>query len=195
MKKLKLKQLASDDDDRLNLTISKCNTCIPSSYSLSDSIPPDVFTEIISRLPAKSIPNCRRVSKSWAATLRSSDFDELFLTKSPNQPLILFAFMIEARLPFFTSPQDHHEDYSSLEATRHHTYLQIDRFSKITPPVRGLVCIEDKRKMLVICNPITGESVTLPKPESNLIWSRTVLGYEPVEKQFKVREVELYPQT
>ncbi|XP_010472537.1 PREDICTED: F-box protein At1g53790-like isoform X2 [Camelina sativa] len=186
MKKLKLKQLASDDDDRL--TISKCNTCTPSSSSsssLSDSIPPDVFTEIISRLPAKSIPNCRRVSKSWAATLRSSDFDELFLTKSPNQPLILFAFMIEDRLPFFTSPQDH-EDSSSLEATRHHTYLQIDRFSKITPPVRGLLCIEDKRRMLVICNPITGESVTLPKPESNLMWSRSVLGYEPVEKQFKV---------
>ncbi|XP_010419336.1 PREDICTED: F-box protein DOR-like [Camelina sativa] len=186
MKKLKLKkQLASDDDDD-RLTISKCNTCTPSSSSssLPDSIPPDVFTEIISRLPAKSIPNCRRVSKSWAATLRSSDFDELFLTKSPNQPLILFAFMIESRLPFFTSPQDHED--SSLEATLHRTYLQIDRFSKITPPARGLLCIEDKRRMLVICNPITGESVILPKPESNLMWSRSVLGYEPVEKQFKV---------
>lgn len=172
----KLKQLASND----RLTLSQCNT----SSSLSDSIPPDVFMDIISRLPAKSIPICRRVSKSWAATLRRSEFDELFLTKSPNQPLILFAFIVDGGLPFFTTPQDHEK--SSLQATRHRTYLPIDRFSQISPPVRGLVCIEDKRRMLVVCNPITGESVSLPKLESKMMWSKTVLGYDPIEKQFKV---------
>ncbi|CAL9234019.1 unnamed protein product [Arabidopsis halleri] len=132
MKKLK-QQLSSEDRD---LTISRCNT--PSS--LSDSIPPDVFIDIISRLQAKSIPNCRRVSKSWAAIL----------------------------------------------PTRHGTYLPIDRFSKISPPVRGLVCLEDKRRMLVICNPITSESVTLPQLKSMMMWSKSVLGYDPIEKQFKV---------
>ncbi|KAG7567713.1 F-box domain [Arabidopsis thaliana x Arabidopsis arenosa] len=173
----KLKQFSSENRD---LTITRCNT--PSTHS--DSIPPDVFMEIISRLPAKSVTNCRRVSKSWAAILRRPEFDELFLTKSPNQPLILFAFILDGGLPFFTSPQNHQN--SSLQATRHGTYLPIDRFSKISPPVRGLVCLEDKRRMLVICNPITSESVTLPQLKSMMMWSKSVLGYDPIEKQFKV---------
>ncbi|XP_023640286.1 putative F-box protein At2g19630 [Capsella rubella] len=181
MKRQKL--LASSSSDPL--TISKCNTPSSSSYSPSDSLPPDVFMEIISKLPAKTIRNCRRVSKSWAAALRRSEFDELFLNNSRIQPLILFAFVIDGGLPFFTVPQVHEVD-TFLDATRHNTYLPIDRFSQITPPVRGLLCIEDKRRMIVVCNPITCESVTLPKLESNMMWSKTILGYDPVEKQFKV---------
>ncbi|KAL1190706.1 F-box protein DOR [Cardamine amara subsp. amara] len=66
----------------------------------------------------------------------------------------------------------------------------------IISPINGLVLIRDKQVLegrknselvSVVCNPSTGQSITLPKPKTRKkISIRSYFGYDPIEKQFKV---------
>ncbi|CAL9216883.1 unnamed protein product [Arabidopsis halleri] len=90
-----------------------------------DSIPNDVFFEIISRLSRKSIARCRRVSKLWASILCCQDFTELFLTKSSAHPRLLFAVNKADEWLFYSVPQSKNP---SLEVDFHMKfYAGIDR--------------------------------------------------------------------
>ncbi|XP_010495445.1 PREDICTED: F-box protein At1g31080-like [Camelina sativa] len=81
-----------------------------------DSIPTDLFNEIFSRLPAKSISRFLCVSKLWGSMLRSPSFTELFLTRSWARPRLLFAIKQPSEWRFFSSPQNpYDDDTSSLE--------------------------------------------------------------------------------
>ncbi|KAL1194157.1 F-box protein [Cardamine amara subsp. amara] len=75
----------------------------------SDSIPfpTDLFFEIFSRLPAKSIGKFCCVSKQWRSMLHSPDFTDLFFTKSSARPRLLFGLEQDAygERFFFSSPQ------------------------------------------------------------------------------------------
>lgn len=167
------------------LTISRCN----SKSSLSDPIPSDVLMDIISRLPAKYVGKCRCVSKFWALILGRPEFEVLFLTRSLLRPQFLFAFIGDAGFPFCTSPQiqnPNHDTSSSLVLTPHHTYLPAVGFSQISRPVRGWVCIEVRRGIFGVCNPITGKTIILPNLKKERMLVKIVLGYDPIDKQFKV---------
>ncbi|XP_019100801.1 PREDICTED: F-box protein DOR-like [Camelina sativa] len=65
--------------------------------------------------------------------------------------------------------------------------------------VHGLVCLiyykqipkGRKETVPVICNPSTGQSLTLPKVRTNRVNVISYLGYDPVGKQFKVLSMSL----
>uniref|UniRef100_M4DWF8 F-box domain-containing protein n=1 Tax=Brassica campestris TaxID=3711 RepID=M4DWF8_BRACM len=160
----------------------------------------DLLISIFSRLPLKSIARFRCVSKLLASILRRHDFTELFLTKSLTRPRLLFTVKAtNGKLLFYSSPQPHNPDHNScLVPTPYHTssfpeYLPSD----ICSTVCGLVLLQGwKRKVRVICNPATGEFLTLPKVKvkSNpreIAQTETYLGYDPIGKQFKVLCVTL----
>jgi F-box interacting protein len=157
-------------------------------------IPIDLLMDIFSRVPAKSIARFRCVSKLWESILCRPDFKELFMTMSSiRPPLLLFTFQDDdGNLFFFSSPhpQIPCNENTSLVPTRYHVQHTTDSFSEIGSPLCGFICRRGKRNLdtMVICNPVTGESVSLPKVELKSINTETrpYLGYDPVRKQLKV---------
>ena len=120
---------------------------------------------------------------------------ELFLTKSLAQPQLLFACQKESELIFLSSPQPKNPDEAVSD---HHMSFPFERVDAVSSSVNGYVCITDERiskgrktpeDVLVICNPSTGQSVTLPKIPKMKKMKRTAKSfflYDPIEKQHKV---------
>ncbi|CAH8254737.1 unnamed protein product [Arabidopsis lyrata] len=159
-------------------------------------IPIDVLMDIFSRVPAKSIAMFRCVSKFWDSILCHPDFTELYMnTSSIRQPLLFFTLEDNGKLFFFSSPhpQNPPDENTSLVPTRyhvHHNHSPTDFSSEVSFPLRGFVCSRDKGSLdtMVICNPVTGEFVSLPKVELKSVNTETrpYLGYDPIDKQLKV---------
>ncbi|KAG7650152.1 putative F-box protein [Arabidopsis thaliana] len=165
-----------------------------------DAIHVDLFTaKILSKLPVKSIAQCRCVSKLWSSQIRRPYYNMLFPIMSPAPPRILFTIENAQGLFFYTSPQPRNPDENtSLVATLHHR-TSGNNLRITSPPVGGLLCLEHDRKnysrVLVISNPITGEFLALPKLRINEIKKELlylnetyIFGYDPIDKQSKDAE-------
>ncbi|KAF3555005.1 hypothetical protein F2Q69_00015369 [Brassica cretica] len=143
-----LKQIVSAD----NLTISR-RSIQPSTVErqYTELIPVDLLIDILLRVPSKSIAWFRCVSKSWANILR---------------------------LPISTQNT---VAYSSLVATRYHT-LTLKGFSETRYLLQGLVCFQywrrDYMMTPMVCNPVTGEFITLPEMKATLQGPTTYYGSE-----------------
>lgn len=162
-----------------------------------DKIPIDLVVKIFSKMSStKSMAKCRCVSKLWSSIIRSPYYKVLFPTKPPDPPRLLFILVDQGKLFFYTSPQPKNlnpdEGSSSLVATLHHRMPIKDRM-KLCGPVNGLFCqqhVGDDSIVLVVSNPITGESVILPKLTTKKVdEAKIYLGYDPIEKQFKVLSI------
>ncbi|XP_010484937.1 PREDICTED: F-box protein At1g31080-like [Camelina sativa] len=166
-----------------------------------DSIPTDLFNEIFSRLPAKSISRFRCVSKLWDSMLSSPSFTELFLTRSWARPRLLFAIKQPSEWRFFSSPQNpDDDDKSSLEVAATDCHVDFPGKSMFRDDctcsyTSGLLCfpnvpiLENKGgdvDQCVICNPATGQRVFLPKQKTTGVSSRFFLGFDTIDKRFKV---------
>ncbi|CAA7030994.1 unnamed protein product [Microthlaspi erraticum] len=172
----------------------------------SDHIPVDLLIEIFSRLPRKSIDRIHCISKSLGYILRRPDFTELFLTKSSTRPRLLLTVKADGNLLFYSSPQPQNpDDNSTLVATRYHTsFPESFSSSYCCSTVCGLALLYEvgKRNVRVICNPITGEFLTLPtvlrkdktlaqvkakgfKKAKAAVSGTCLGGYDPISKQLK----------
>lgn len=147
---------------------------------ISDSLPTDLITEILSRLPAKSLARFRSVSKQWASIIDQTQFKHLFLTKSSSHPRLTFAIEEKGLWSIFSSPQQHlipHDDKASSSSS---SLVVTPEFHMKFPPgpmrifrrgdrqfacgyASGLVyfyCmitgLEDKDEAPVVCKPKTG---------------------------------------
>ncbi|XP_013628061.1 PREDICTED: putative F-box protein At1g53360 [Brassica oleracea var. oleracea] len=178
-----------------NLTLARFEAQCSKSvreYSVPQ-IPDDLLIIIFSLVTGKSVARFRCVSKHWASVLRRSDFTELFWTKSLTRPRLLFTINFNGKLFFYSVPQPHNpDDNSSLVATPYQTCSFPKRLlANIFKPLCGLALLMDEP---VICNPATGEFLTLPKvlleekdlPNPKEFSKMFCLGYDPVGKQFKV---------
>ncbi|KAG2308796.1 hypothetical protein Bca52824_028544 [Brassica carinata] len=175
-------------------TILRCDSRYPFP------IPIDLIIEILLRLPLKSIARCRCVSKFLASILVRPDFMDSFLASSSARPQILFACQNqnknEIRLYFSARQSQDPDENSSTTVSSYHMGFPVDGLNLKCSAVSGLVCIEDRRiikgrrtpKLVwVICNPSTGQSLTLPKRNTRKrSWITCFLGYDPIEKQHKV---------
>ncbi|CAN7141473.1 unnamed protein product [Brassica rapa subsp. narinosa] len=156
-------------------------------------IPDDLLTEIFSRVPAKSIARFRCVSKFLASIFCRPDFTDLFLTMSLTRPRFLFALEADKTLFLYSAHQPHNpNDNSSLVATPYQTLIFPEYIGFDNPrTLCGLVLLGQMR---VICNPATGEFLTLPNvikenilPNGNpAVIAATYLGYDRIGKRFKV---------
>ncbi|XP_010481176.1 PREDICTED: putative F-box protein At1g53550 [Camelina sativa] len=98
--------------------MSKCGSNKPSGeYPV---LPVDVVINIMSRLPMKSMAQCRCVSKLWSSVIRRTNNNLLFPITFPDPPpRILLTIEYAGDLFFYTSP--HNPDVNlSLVATFHH---------------------------------------------------------------------------
>ncbi|CAA7059245.1 unnamed protein product [Microthlaspi erraticum] len=167
-----------------------------------NSIPIDISFEIFSRLCAKSIARCRCVSKLWDSMLQRPDFKELFLTRSSFRPRLLFAlggFGERDEFLFFSSP--HHQIPSEKSSPEISADFQMKLPGKMSPDMwsyaSGLMYFPNmwnakkgEDRVNVICNPSTGLCVDLPQLDLPQLrtdsHSRSFLGFDPIDKQFKV---------
>ncbi|KFK44888.1 hypothetical protein AALP_AA1G315900 [Arabis alpina] len=151
-------------------------------------IPNDVIIEILSRLPAKSTARFRCVSKQWRSTLCRQDFKELFLTRSSARPRLLISVKKDDERNFFLSSlsQNPYEKSSLVVAAEFLIKFSKDMSQYPYSYASGLIYIPraDDDTKRVICNPITGQYVTLP--ELRKVYGYSYLGFDPIDKEFKV---------
>ncbi|CAH8255523.1 unnamed protein product [Arabidopsis lyrata] len=154
-------------------------------------IPFEILIDIFSRVPARSIARFRCVSKLWESILGSPDFTELFLTKSVARPRLLFALEVDKELFVFSSPQPQNPDENSSLVATPYKYFPKDFPINICPPLNGLVFLQDlKRKLQVVYNPVTGESITLPEVTATTSFKRSYFSFDPISKKWKVLYME-----
>ncbi|CAF2287714.1 F-box protein DOR [Brassica rapa] len=174
-------------------------TISPPVMGSSLPIPDDLVFEIFSRLPSKAIARCRCVSKLLASMLRSHYFTELFLTKSCARPQLLFAFEDDSEVVFFSSPQPENPEENSYVLAANQL-ARIPSSYGLSAPTSGFFCYKVEQTfegmkvpefVPVICNPSTGQSLTLPRLKPTMRQgAHSHLGYDPVSKEFKVLSME-----
>lgn len=160
------------------------------SKSGSSSIPLDLVSEILLRLPEKSVVRFRCVSKPWSSITTEPYFINLLKTRSPR---LLLCFKANEKL-FVSSIPQHRQTFETGNKS-HSSSQPIDRyhmeFSKEinyflpTESVNGLICFQESAKPIV-WNPSTGRLLTLPTPNGNWNDLTILLGYDPVEGKHKV---------
>ncbi|WZZ43412.1 hypothetical protein YC2023_039671 [Brassica napus] len=144
---------------------------------ISDSLPTDLITEILSRLPAKSLARFRSVSKQWASIIDQTQFKHLFLTKSSSHPRLTFAIEEKGLWSIFSSPQQHlipHDDKASSSSS---SLVVTPEFHMKFPP--GPMRIFRRGDRQFACGYASGKSYSF-------------FGFDPVGKQYKVLHVA-YP--
>ncbi|CAF2287825.1 BnaA04g18670D [Brassica napus] len=172
-----------------DLTTTRRNTrskTLENGRDNSLPFPVDLFMEIFSRLPVKSIAICRCVSKTWSSVLRRQDFTELFLSRSRTLPKLLLAYQKDGDLFFFSAPQPQNpEENSSPVVATYRMKLSFDAYFRngafgINGLDHGLVGLSG-RTHSVICNPSTGQSLPFTRAKTR---SMSLFGYDPIDKQF-----------
>ncbi|KAL0695964.1 hypothetical protein Bca4012_063144 [Brassica carinata] len=173
------------------------SSAISSTYvgGNSETLPIDLISEILKRLPAKTIALCRCVSKEWDSLLSSPPFTKLFLTVSSTRPQLLVTFEFKGKWHFFSSPQHHFDETVSVVAPDYHMGISGDWYKEICLSANGFVYLYEKQmlkgkmeRVPVICNPSTGQKIPLPKVRAKNNELISFLGYDPIEKQFKFRK-------
>ncbi|KAJ1295116.1 hypothetical protein BS78_01G199300 [Paspalum vaginatum] len=173
-------------------------------------LPPEVITEILARLPAKSVGRFRCVSHAWRAMLSFAYFVDLHLWRAnrPHHPRLLLTVVGSAS-------DDHLHSWRPGGAVEK---LMADDFSDgiivpLTKPCGGLILVRDAGYSgYFVCNPSTGDVLTLPDTEARLkmvLRSKLFephpapfflhvsygLGYCETRKEFKVVHLFCYPDS
>ncbi|XP_010431565.1 PREDICTED: F-box protein At2g21930-like [Camelina sativa] len=158
-----------------------------SSHAIS--VPADVIPEIFKGLPVKSLARFVCVSKEYASFIRNRDFVKTYLMKSSDSPQSLI-FTFEGKCSgkhfFFSSlqPQDRGESVSSSLAI-YHMKCHFRPYKTFAPSVNGLICYGPPWRLMVY-NPSTRRSITLPNIDSMRIDIYHFLGYDPISGDYKV---------
>ncbi|XP_074273792.1 F-box protein CPR1-like [Silene latifolia] len=129
------------------------------------TLPPDIITDILSRLPSKTLIRFKSVSKQWYSLINSPNFINLHLTQtliSQNSPnLIISHFSLSSvAISIENNPNFHliELDHPLQHLCDTHNFSSYDRkFAPITlGSINGVVCISmyDKSSV-VLYNPST----------------------------------------
>uniref|UniRef100_A0A1J3HPG3 F-box protein n=1 Tax=Noccaea caerulescens TaxID=107243 RepID=A0A1J3HPG3_NOCCA len=155
----------------------------------ADPIPLDLEEAILTRLPAKSLMKLRCVSKMWSSMIRSQKFvDSYYAMSSATRSRFTIAFSngvfveddAKRCLFIFSCSHEGDKSSSSLVANLNMTIPGVSMsLVSMCPSVHGFVT-HSYSDRFTICNPSTGQALTVPCKSS-----RTSLGYDPVEDQFK----------
>ncbi|KAJ4867316.1 F-box family protein [Raphanus sativus] len=164
--------------------------------NFATTIPVDLIVDILSLLPAKSIIRFQSVSKQWFSIIRSKYLVDTFLIRSKTRPHLLL--VLELSKPgkrfLFSVPEHKINDKTSTAIARHDMTRSPSRdvyyFSSL--PVNGFVCFTGiisstgLCNSITVCNPITRQTVKLPDVRNKGRKVYELLGYDPVEDQYKV---------
>ncbi|CAA7026609.1 unnamed protein product [Microthlaspi erraticum] len=169
--------------------------------TVMDSIPTDLFLDIFSRLPVKSVAKCLFVSKQWASIICRPDFTELFLTRSNTRPRLLFAVkeLSISEWHFFSLPQPQNPYEKSSLVVFHDSHIKFPKGMRLDfcGHASGLIYfhgtserVEDT--MHVMHNPSTGQYEFSPELRKGRD-SQCYLGFDPIDNIIKVLSLSTRP--
>ncbi|KAL5727731.1 hypothetical protein ACHQM5_000891 [Ranunculus cassubicifolius] len=156
---------------------------LPNSTGIISKLPIEVFHDILSRVPLKTLSNCRFVNKSWYNSIKNPNFIKLHHKK------VLQSISFSLIYHDITHPGEfsliNHENLESFD-----TEIVVYK-AKLPRPLlvgmdscNGLVC--SRGKPYFVCNPVTGEHMVIPKPP---LWDVEDVvngfGYDTVKEVFK----------
>ncbi|XP_057491016.1 F-box protein At3g07870-like [Actinidia eriantha] len=167
--------------------------------SIND-LPPHTIIDILSRLPIKTIVQCKCVCNVWRNLLEEPYFVNLHLSRSPTS---LITHQMSDRLP----PSD--SDILKLvefEDDHDRHGLQYDPSTKfdlrfcypkgtihLVGSVNGLLCFCDyQNEALFVCNPAVRQNVSLVEPKHKTRYPHSLhygFGFSPVSGQYKVVQI------
>lgn len=157
-------------------------------------LPTDIISNVLSRLPVKTLLRFRCVSKSWRSIIDHRSFADLVLAQPLGRSEVTSLISVIGNM----EPSRFGRRFFSLD---HHTGLatplpQLDRTVNSTgedsQSVNGLICF-DIGDLTYLCNIGTREVRALPPTGPDFpvhlhrgIHSFSALGFDPVAKQYKV---------
>lgn len=170
-------------------------------------LPGHIITDILSRLPIKTIIHCRCVCRTWRSLVLDPHFANLHLSRTPT---ILIIHQESHRSPDWDSDilkliefdRDEHDQHGN--GLLHYDPLMnfdLKRFPNteilLVGSVNGLLCFCDyENEAIFICNPIMRECVTLPKPIYTERYPTRIVygfGYSSLSGQYKVVQISQTP--
>ncbi|KAL6228428.1 hypothetical protein ACLB2K_002379 [Fragaria x ananassa] len=158
-----------------------------------EQLPQALVMDILSRLPIKSLCNCKYVCKEWLHMIHGPEFARLHLQRSPISILIK------------TSPPRREQsklDLIHVESDGSDMRVDRMRFAPLNSipcylfqvdlmnSCNGLLCLTESKRdgSLYVCNPILGQYISIPCPDKNRYYSCnfTAIGFSAKTKEYKV---------
>ncbi|KAJ6948410.1 hypothetical protein NC651_002678 [Populus alba x Populus x berolinensis] len=141
---------------------------------MSSFLPQDVLTDILARLPLKTILQCRCVSKTWYSLISSTTFATHHLnktTKTKNSDILLFRYCPEESNGeiehYFLYPDEGFPD-NHLEELDCPFKSTCFGFSNIVGSCDGVFCLLDRdfvyNDRAALWNPSIRKTVSIPRP-------------------------------
>ncbi|ESQ30387.1 hypothetical protein EUTSA_v10012059mg [Eutrema salsugineum] len=156
----------------------------------TSSLPLDIASEILLKLPAESVLRFRCVSKLWSSITNERNFTDSFQTRRPKRLLLFFKegerFFVFSLPQHNPNPNESYSYYASQPIDSYHmTYPKRCSYTMKTESVHGLICFQSSATPIV-WNPSMRKFLTLPKPDKTWKNIKVFLGYDPVEGKHKV---------
>lgn len=159
------------------------------SYS---NLPEDIIVDILSRLPAKSVGQCRCLSKAWRTLLSEPHFirNHLHWSIILRQESLLFFSNSGGSLVSASLSNDYHLfDQITISPTRLSFPGHPGFWAWFHGSCDGLLLVGDKFKKFVV-NPITREIREVPQSpfalEPHACFTSYRLGYDSVHDDYKI---------
>uniref|UniRef100_A0ACD5WVF9 Uncharacterized protein n=1 Tax=Avena sativa TaxID=4498 RepID=A0ACD5WVF9_AVESA len=146
-------------------------------------LPDELMTEVLLRLPVKSILRFRAVCRSWAAVLSSEEFCGLHMAKAeavvpPKLVFISPTASFDSTRVYSSDPSD--GQLFSLDGVR-------GDFADMTPaPCRGLTLLHDLVAPAYYVLNVATRAVTRLPPCQHALSSTAGLGFDARTKEYKV---------
>ncbi|XP_031092210.1 putative F-box protein At5g44220 [Ipomoea triloba] len=154
------------------------------------SLPQEIFMEILSKLPAKTLVRFRCVSKFFCALIADHGFGVLHRSLSLTLPgRAGFLISIEVRTRHAAPPR---RAYYTLNFSEHEN-LQANRVGfldaqpfLLSSPSDGLICVSKPNGDVAVCNVSTRQRIFLPRLNQYREGCVPLLGYDSQSKRYKV---------
>ncbi|CAN6350336.1 unnamed protein product [Urochloa humidicola] len=164
--------------------------------ALAAALPDEMVTEVLLRLPVKSVLRFRAVSRAWAALLSSEDFCGLHKPPPPLLPKLLFvspAANFASTAVYSCSPSssrgDHEHGHGHGELLLTLPDARGNSVDVAPAPCRGLTLLHDAlAPAYYVCNAATRAVTRLPPPcQEDAPHAATAgLGFDVLAREHKV---------
>jgi F-box interacting protein len=158
-------------------------------------IPRDMLREILVKLPAKDVARSGCVSRLWLSVVSDPFFRNLHAMASHVTSARTEALLVtERRVP---GPNDEATVFN-VSSGKAMCRVPIPSSYTIANVCNGFLCFahpDGPAASVVVCNPVTGEAVRLPKAPP-VVSSKVhlfALGFSPSTKEYKLFRLSTYP--
>ncbi|XP_059658899.1 F-box protein At3g07870-like [Cornus florida] len=155
-----------------------------SDFSMMD-LPSPIVVDILSRLPTRTLLNCRCICKTWFNLLLDPYFNSVRLAKMPYIKIII----LSQNYGFYLIELAHQTNYIGQRMCFRNTKTSYPEL-ELVGCCNGLLCFSNghPNDNFYISNPILGEYIALPnpKPRKELDCVAYGFGFSSATNQYKV---------